>query len=525
MDPSPGLTRGSRRGVFQGQHSLLFNSYEFLFLFLPLSLAGFFVLGRRSHGLAMSWLVAASLFFYGWWYPPYLALLLSSVVFNFGGGLAISRSAGPRQRHRLLVAAVIGNLVLLGYFKYAGFLVGAADGLLGRDWPIPAIALPLGISFFTLTQIAFLVDTARGEARDYRFLHYLLFVCYFPHLIAGPILHHRQLMPQLDRADIVRFRARRLALGVSYFSIGLFKKTVIADSLSPYAGRVFDGAAQGLVPSAAETWGAVLAYALQLYFDFSGYSDMAIGLARMIGVRLPLNFHSPYKATSIIDFWRRWHMTLARFLRDYVYIPLGGNRHGKARRYLNLMATMLIGGLWHGAGWNFVLWGGLHGLFLCVNHGWRALTGSRPPRPPSRLGVVAAGALTFLCVAIAWVPFRAPSFAATATIFASMTGWHGWLPAGPAISFISGEAAPRWTGAWRWAAVLLPAVWLLPNTQEFFSRYGTLLMPRLEPDRLPLPALAFRWRLSSRWAYAMAIVAALAVLYCSRASEFIYFQF
>jgi alginate O-acetyltransferase complex protein AlgI len=503
---------------------LLFNSYEFLFLFLPVTLVGFFALGRRSHALAMGWLVAASLFFYGWWYPPYLALLLSSVVFNFGSGLAISRSRAPARRHRLLVLALVGNLALLGYFKYAGFLVGVADGALGQGWPIPIIALPLGISFFTLTQIAFLVDTARGEARDYRFLHYLLFVCYFPHLIAGPILHHKELMPQLDRADIVRFRARRLALGLSYFSIGLFKKTVIADALSPYVGRIFDGAAQGIAPSAAEAWGAALAYALQLYFDFSGYSDMAIGLARMIGVRLPLNFHSPYKATSIIDFWRRWHMTLARFLRDYLYIPLGGNRRGRPRRYLNLMATMLIGGLWHGAGWNFVLWGGLHGLFLCVNHGWRALTGNRL-RTPSAPRTIVAGALTFLCVVVAWVPFRAASFAATETILASMAGWHGWLPASADVAVLFGEAAPRWTGAWRWVAVLLPAVWLLPNTQEFFSRYGTLVMPRREPDRLPLRVLGFRWRMSSFWAYATAIIAVIAVLYCSRASEFIYFQF
>ena len=306
------------------------------------------------------------------------------MVFNFSAGLVLSRAAAA-HRHRLLVLAVAGDLALLGYFKYAGFLVGTADQFLGGAWPIPAIVLPLGISFFTLTQIAFLVDTARSQARDYKFTHYLLFVCYFPHLIAGPILHHKELMPQLDRADIVRFSPRRLALGLSYFTIGLFKKTVIADALSPYVGRVFDGAAQGMAPSGAEAWGAVLAYTLQLYFDFSGYSDMAIGLARMFGVRLPLNFDSPYKAVSIIEFWRRWHMTLSRFLRDYLYIPLGGNRHGTVRRYVNLLLTMLIGGLWHGAGWNFMLWGGLHGLYLAVNHLWRALVGERH-RPPSIAG-------------------------------------------------------------------------------------------------------------------------------------------
>jgi D-alanyl-lipoteichoic acid acyltransferase DltB (MBOAT superfamily) len=446
-------------------------------------------------------------------------------VFNFAAGLTISRAVAP-TRHRLLIAAVTGNLVLLGYFKYAGFLVGVADGVLGSDWPIPAIALPLGISFFTLTQIAFLVDTARGEARDYKFVHYLLFVCYFPHLIAGPILHHKELMPQLDRADIVRFSARRMALGLSYFSIGLFKKTVIADALSPYVGRVFDGAAHGMTPSGAEAWGAVLAYTLQLYFDFSGYSDMAIGLARMIGVQLPLNFHSPYKATSIIEFWRRWHMTLSRFLRDYLYIPLGGNRHGAARRYVNLMLTMLIGGLWHGAGWNFVLWGGLHGAYLAINHLWQALTGGRR-RPPTRVGTLAGGLLTFICVAVAWVPFRANGLPATETILAALAGWYGWLPGHEMASVVGvlGEGSPRWLDGWRWVALLLPGVWLLPNTQEFFSRYGTLLPPHRRADRLLLPILGFRWRMTSRWAYVTAAIAAVAVLYCTRASEFIYFQF
>jgi alginate O-acetyltransferase complex protein AlgI len=513
------------RGGGTGASALLFNSYEFLFLFLPTVLAVFFVLGRRSHRAAMGWLAAASLFFYGWWYAPYLALLLISVLWNFAGGLAIARSVEP-LRYRLLVLAVAGDLALLGYFKYAGFLVASVDAVFGRSWPISSIALPLGISFFTLTQIAFLVDTARGEARDYKFVHYLLFVCYFPHLIAGPILHHKELMPQLDRPDIVRFSARRLALGLSIFAIGLFKKTVIADALSPGVGRIFDGAARGMTPSGAEAWGAALAYTLQIYFDFSGYSDMAIGLARMIGVRLPLNFHSPYKAASVIEFWRRWHMTLSRFLRDYLYIPLGGNRRGSARRYLNVMATMLIGGLWHGAGWNFVLWGGLHGMYLVLNHGWRALTGGAR-RGTSTAAAAAGGVLTFVCVVVAWVPFRAANWRAARTILASLAGWYGWLPgnAQSSAAGLLGEGAPHWVDTWKWVAVLLPAVWLLPNTQEFFSRYGTLLPPWRKAARLPVPALGFRWRLSAGWAWVTAAIAVVGVLYCSRASEFIYFQF
>jgi alginate O-acetyltransferase complex protein AlgI len=500
-----------------GGGALLFNSYEFLFLFLPAVLAVFFALGRRSHALAMGWLALASLFFYGWWYPPYLILLLASVGFNYGAGLLLARCRA------LLIPAVLGNLLLLGYFKYAGFLVASADSAFGAGWSVPQIALPLGISFFTLTQIAFLVDTARGEARDYKFAHYLLFVCYFPHLIAGPILHHKELMPQLDRPDIRRFSARRLSLGLSIFAIGLFKKTVIADSLSPYAAQVFDALGHGAPPSAAEAWGAALAYTLQLYFDFSGYSDMAIGLARMIGVQLPLNFHSPYKAANIIEFWRRWHMTLSRFLRDYLYIPLGGNRRGPARRYVNLMATMLIGGLWHGAGWNFVLWGGVHGVYLVVNHLWQGLTGRRRAAR-SGLGRAAGTLLTFICVVVAWVPFRAGGLNATATMLASLAGWHGLLPGG-AVHAVVGEGTPGWIGAWKWTFALLPLVWLMPNTQEIFSRYGTLLPPQRRPDRLPLALLGLRWRLSPLWAYATAIIAFVAVLYCSRASEFIYFQF
>ena len=501
---------------------MLFNSYEFLFLFLPLTLAGFFACGRRSHALAMGWLALASLFFYGWWRATYLALLLSSVAFNYGAGLLLARAVRKRRR-AILALAVGGNLLLLCWFKYAGFAVASTDALLGAGWTVPQIALPLGISFFTLTQIAFLVDASRGEASDYKFAHYLLFVCYFPHLIAGPILHHKELMPQLDRPDIVRFSARRLALGVSIFTVGLFKKTAIADSLSPYVGQIFDVLGQRAEPSAAEAWGAALAYTLQLYFDFSGYSDMAIGLARMIGVRLPLNFNSPYKAVNMIEFWRRWHMTLSRFLRDYLYIPLGGNRHGAARRYLNLMATMLIGGLWHGAGWTFVIWGGLHGVYLAANHGWRALTRRWRPHP-SPIGRTASGLLTFLCVVVAWVPFRAGNLGAALSMLTGMAGFHGWLPSNVPRPFIS-DFARNWRDGWLWIAVLLPAVWLLPNTQELFSRYGTMALPRARPAQLPLAVLGVRWRLSPGWAYATAALAAVAVLYCSRASEFIYFRF
>ena len=282
------------------------------------------------------------------------------------------RAAGRQlQGKRWLLVAIAANLALLAYYKYAIFFVANAQRLIGHVGPLPEIVLPLGISFFTFTQIAFLVDAHRGLAREYSFTHYTLFVTYFPHLIAGPILHHREMMPQFDRRSTYTLDWDNVAVGLTMFIIGLFKKTVIADDMAAFASPAFDAAAGGTQLTLLEAWGAALAYTFQIYFDFSGYTDMALGASRMFGIVLPLNFRSPYKAANIIDFWRRWHITLSRFLRDYVYIPLGGNRKTVPRRYENLLLTMLVGGLWHGAGWTFVFWGALHGIYLVVNHGWR----------------------------------------------------------------------------------------------------------------------------------------------------------
>jgi D-alanyl-lipoteichoic acid acyltransferase DltB (MBOAT superfamily) len=336
---------------------MLFNSAEFLFFFLPLLLFAFFRLGRHNRRLAAFWLTAGSLFFYGWWNPAYLGLLLSSIVFNYLVGYTIARGddIGSSRRKRLLALGITVDLALLGYYKYANFFVDSVNAAFGTNYAILEIVLPLGISFFTFTQIAFLVDAARGEAKEFDFVHYSLFVTYFPHLIAGPVLHHKEMMPQFGQASTYRFSHEHLTVGLTVFAIGLFKKVVLADGVAPFASSVFAAAERGEVLGLFQAWGGTLAYSLQLYFDFSGYSDMAIGLSYMIGVRLPINFNSPYKSVNIADFWRRWHMTLSRFLRDYLYIPLGGNRKGSVRRYVNLMTTMLLGGLWHGAGWTFVL--------------------------------------------------------------------------------------------------------------------------------------------------------------------------
>ena len=398
---------------------MLFNSFIFLFAFLPVVLAGAYVLARWSP-LAVAWLLAASLVFYGWWDRWAVPVLLVSIGFNYLVARRIEASGG-KGRSWWLAAGVSGNLAALAFYKYRVFILGNLDGLLGTTTLPPAAALPLGISFFTFTQIAFLVDLKRREATVPALPRYGLFVTFFPHLIAGPLYHHAQVMPQFSRPGAFRLAGTDFVAGLDLLAIGLFKKCVIADSLAPYADIVFGDAGKGIVPGTAAAWAAILCYTFQIYFDFSGYSDMAMGLARMLGIRLPANFEAPYRAANIVEFWRRWHMTLSAFLRDYLYIPLGGNRHGKARRYVNLLATMSLGGLWHGAAWTFVLWGALHGLMLCVNHFFHAVFPVRAAGWPRKGSGIA---LTFTAVALGWVLFRAPDIPSAVKIYTAAFG-HG----------------------------------------------------------------------------------------------------
>jgi len=516
---------------------VLFNSYPFIFAFLPATLLAFFVVARWSRRGAAAVLALASLFFYGWWEVRYVLLLVGSIAFNYASGFAIGRCAAtghPRAANAVTAFAIAANLAALGYFKYAGFAITNFDAITGAAETIPRIVLPLGISFFTFTQIAFLADTRGGIAREYNPIHYALFVTYFPHLIAGPILHHKEMMPQFEGAAAYSPRASNFAVGLTIFAIGLAKKTVLADGIAPYANDVFGAAGHGGAPTLIVAWGGVIAYALQLYFDFSGYSDMAIGLSRLFGIRLPLNFDSPYKAASITDFWRRWHMTLSRFLRDYLYFPLGGNRKGPVRRYVNLMVVMLLGGLWHGAGWTFVLWGALHGAYLVVNHAWVAVHQALGIRGGGRLGHAAGVAITFVAVLFAWTLFRAPSLPVAVTMLAGMVGLHGIsLPAalapafGPiastlaahGVAFTLGGGA-QFVSTWAWIVVLLPIVFLAPNTQEIMARFEPALGFRGE--RLPVRLL---WRPTRNWAFASGVLAAVGVLALTHHSEFIYFQF
>lgn len=523
---------------------MLFNSFEFLLGFLPVTLVVFYLLGSSSRRAAAVWLAAASLFFYGWWDPKYVLLLAASVAVNFCFGLALARavvSASERVRGRLLFVAIAANLALLSYFKYAGFIGANINALTGTRFVMEGIVLPLGISFFTFTQIAFLVDTYRGYVREFNFVHYMLFVTYFPHLIAGPVLHHKEMMPQFAKPSTYRLDPGNLAVGLTAFLIGLFKKVVLADGIAAYATPVFNAAEAGVHLTLFEAWGGVLAYSFQIYFDFSGYSDMAVGLSRMFGVRLPINFYSPYQAHNMIEFWRRWHMTLSRFLRDYLYFPLGGNRKGAARRYANLMVTMLLGGLWHGASWAFVIWGGLHGLYLAVNHGWHAWRSRRGRSPAAPVGWrrAAAIALTFFAATVAWVFFRAHTHTAALDILRSMFGLHGislpsalagfapWLATlGVRFDGMFHHDLAQWSGGLLWLAALAGITWFSPNTQQILDRFG----PTLDGSASRFGGLRWRWyEWKPHWTHAVYIallgVTAIAWMQVGTYSEFLYFQF
>jgi len=522
---------------------VLFNSYIFIFLFLPITLAGFYLIGGRGHHrVAISWLVACSLFFYGWWNPAYLGLILASILFNYAMGMVVSSQATD-HRKLMLTLGVAANLGLLGYYKYANFFVDNFNLAAGSSFHLETIILPLAISFFTFQQIAYLVDAYRGETREYNFLHYCLFVTFFPQLIAGPIVHHREMLPQFAQDLIYRLNYRNLAVGLTIFAIGLFKKVVLADGIAVFATPVFNAAEAGVSLTLFEAWGGGLAYTMQIYFDFSGYSDMAIGLGRMFGIRLPLNFHSPYKAVNIIEFWHRWHMTLSRFLMVYVYFPLGGNRKGPARRYVNLMTTMVLGGLWHGAGWTFLIWGAVHGSCLVVNHGWHSIRRAlgQDTGHSTKLGRLVSVMLTFIVITVTMTIFRAESFGGSYNIIYTMFGGNGViLPDG--MADLLGAAAPwfqahgiqfgehvpnelaSWSRGFEFIAVLMIIVLVLPNTQQIMGDFEPAFdtyRGKIEIGSLARP----RFRISTGWAIFTSLAFIIAIGSLTRVSEFLYFQF
>ena len=512
---------------------MLFNSYEFIFLFLPITFFVYATIGKlSSRRFAIIWLIASSLFFYGWWNPAYLGLIIASMLFNYLIGAAMLGTSGYYKSKIILIVGVTVNLSVLAYFKYADFFVDNINDVFSVSWNVGNIILPLAISFFTFQQITYLIDTYRGETKEYSFVNYALFVSFFPQLIAGPIVHHREMMPQFSSINVKSINYDYIAVGLTIFFFGLFKKVVIADSMSPYAIETFAVVSQGDMLSLFEAWKGVLSYTFQLYFDFSGYSDMAVGSALLFGIRLPINFNSPYKSKNIIEFWRRWHMTLSRFLKDYLYIPLGGNRKGSLRRYSNIMITMLLGGLWHGAGWTFVIWGGLHGFYLIINHAWKS-------------SIIAVGItikenffldslsrlVTFTAVIIAWTYFRAADLESANLMVKSLFGYGGVVwPEEASYQFgMLSTVFQAWGLRYQYLehfngmehvilmVSLLMFVWLSPNIHQLFTRTPAV-MESLEPS-------VIAWHPNKWWACITVIIAVISILKLGYVSEFLYFQF
>jgi len=491
---------------------MLFHTSFFLFVFLPITLAAYFILGRWSWRAAIASLALASFIFYGTWSPIYVVLIGASITVNYLGSLAIDRlrrRGAMRQARWTLGLFIAANLILLGYFKYLNFFLTQLDGAFGTSWDVAKIVLPIGISFYTFTQIAYLVDTLRNEVSERTFLTYILFVSYFPHLVAGPLLHHSEMMPQFAVRSNLRFNAGNFAMGLAFVAFGMFKKVVFADGLAPMANSAFSASAGTL--SATAAWLGALAYTMQIYFDFSGYSDMAVGFSLFFNVKLPINFFSPYRATSIIDFWHRWHMTLSRFLRDYLYIPLGGNRLGEGRRTMNLLVTMLLGGLWHGANWTFVAWGLVHAIYLGINHQWRKVVRARQGEQAAGAWTHVAGwILTFVAVVVAWVFFRAHDLESAFRYLGVMFGIGGGGAARPAV------------GSLKLLAVALMVAWLMPNTNQIM-RYAF----GAGAARARIGSIV-QWQANPRWGIfvgLLILVTAIVGVTSRDKLAFLYFQF
>jgi D-alanyl-lipoteichoic acid acyltransferase DltB (MBOAT superfamily) len=543
---------------------MLFNSYEFIFVFLPVTLAGFFLLGLSSRNLALGWLVVISIAFYAWWRPINVLIIAPSILVNFVLARWLLRLTADKTRAGLarlvLLLGIAFNVAFLGYFKYVNFLATAANDLIGTNFVLTQVVLPLGISFITFQKIAFLIDVHGRRIPSFTLRDYGLFVLFFPQLIAGPIVHYREMMPQFQQARC-RWDKENIAVGLSLFGFGLFKKVVLADGISEYVSPIYETASAGSEVTLFPAWIAAIGFTLQIYFDFSGYSDMALGLARFFGVRLPANFDSPLKATNIIDFWLRWHITLTRFLTAYLYNPLvlwltrrrmvkrlpglGGRAPGVGA-FLQLLAgptllTMFVSGLWHGAGYLFILWGLLHGVYLSVNHAWR-LFGPRnwsSKETYDRFMRPTGFVLTFLSVVVAMVLFRSANTDAAKELLQGLVGLNGIsLPQqflaqlgplkGLLQSFVTAStvmSAQEFVFAMAWLGVLLLVALLFPNTLQLMARYEPALGVH------PRPAAPFSllrvldWTPTVPWAVVVSSLVVAAVLRIGGKSEFLYWQF
>lgn len=501
---------------------MVFSSLEFIYLFLPPTLIGFLILRHfRLETAIIWWLIAASVAFYAWWSPLHVVLLMGSVLSNYW----LHKLLLVHRNKTFLVLGITGNLLLLGWFKYADFAIQNLAAAFGLEVASLGIVLPLAISFFTFQQISFLLDTWNNKLLVCDFKRYVLFVTFFPQLIAGPIVLQKDTIPQFHMSVFGNRLWLNLAIGSTLFTIGLFKKIVLADGIAPVANAVFAAADAGQTIPTDAAWMGTMAYTFQIYFDFSGYCDMALGLARMFGIKLPINFCSPYKALSITDFWRRWHITLSRFLRDYLYIPLGGNRSGILGRHGNLIITMLLGGLWHGAGWNFVIWGGLHGTYLTANHVWRSTTSeiSFVQKIPTPVTAVLSWALTMFAIMLAWVFFKAETFGGAFSIVQALFAWQDQQIVQSSSKLI---ADVPFTGFLLGAMIIV--VTCLPNSIELVKNYQPVIGTLQELKDTTLGWSRFIWRPAPSWGVALCVGGCIAMLQLYRLNdltEFIYYNF
>ena len=544
---------------------MLFNSYEFICVFLPATLAGFFLLGTKSRQWALSWLIVASLFFYAWWRPINVLIIAPSIIVNFvlarvllGLGAEKGRDG---IRRAVLVLGIAFNICFLGYFKYVNFFADVANDLAGTNFVLERVILPLGISFITFQKIAFLVDVHARRIESFSLRDYCLFVLFFPPLIAGPIVHFREIMPQFREVSC-RFDKENLSVGLTLFFCGLFKKVVLADGIAAHVTPIYEIAAAGGGVSLFPSWVAAIGFTLQIYFDFSGYTDMALGLSRCFGVRLPPNFDSPLKASSIIDFWLRWHMTLTRFLTAYLYNPLVlwltrrrmakglgalGGRNAGVGSFLQLLVgptllTMFVSGFWHGAGYLFIVWGLLHGFYLAINHAWRLFGPALWPNKESyaRFMRPVGFGLTFVAVVISMVLFRSPTVGAAKELLKGMVGLNGIsLPQhilerlGPLAELLkpivsvaaAGTGVELVAAALPWIVTLLAIALLLPNSLQLMARYEPALGLKQRPADKDRLARALAWRPTLPWSIAVSVVAATAIMRLGGRSEFLYWQF
>ena len=539
---------------------MLFNSYSFIFAFLPITVLGFALVNLlRSRSANLGWLVVCSILFYGIWNPGNLAIILPSVAVNYALAYAIRAllargESGERMASVLVAVGVTANLCLLGYFKYKNFFLGSLNDAFGADFTLVSIALPLGISFITFQKIAFLIDVRAGTVREFKLADFLTFVFFFPQLIAGPIVHYREMMPQFAAIND-RLRGDNVAVGLALFALGLFKKVVLADGIAPHVSDAFAQAAAGNSVSFAYAWLGALAYTFQIYFDFSGYSDMAIGAARIFGIKLPANFNSPLKATSIIEFWSRWHITLTRFLTAYVYTPVvmtltrSRMKAGKpvitrkkatVGAFLALVAwptvlTMFLSGLWHGAGYTYLVWGLVHGGYLLVNHAWRQWRPKWDKAAYERIMRPLGFVLTFACVVVGMVFFRANTLGAAGHLLHGMAGLDGFtLPqsimnrsgALAALGIAGdGSSGAAFMAASLWAAALFLVATLMPNSLELLHRYDPALYFEHKSGAPRSRTLNWTVSWSPRWACMLAGLFVAGALGLNRVSEFLYWQF